>query len=302
MKKKSFVIVVVLLLLTISYAVVENDHKVKVADGTLFGTLNHEDYNKLVIFIAGSGPTDRDGNSDILGGRNDSLKELSRQLNKNGISTFRYDKRTSGKSASTFNLEGGLFDDMVDDGQAVLEQMKQLGYDQIYIIGHSQGALIAEIIGSDEQVEGVVSLCGTLRSIDEVLIEQFKQYDSETSAQATEIIEFIKSGKFEFEVPEKLEAFFGESNHFLYSWMVYDPIYYMEPIADKLLLIYGDRDVQVSAEEVDPIGDVYHYEVIKDMNHVLKYVKDDHENTDSYINPIYRVNTELVDIILEFVL
>ena len=45
----------------------------------------------LVILIAGSGPTDRDGNQDFM--RNDSYKKLAKGLLDQGIASFRYDKR-----------------------------------------------------------------------------------------------------------------------------------------------------------------------------------------------------------------
>src|SRR5690606_15539023 len=45
----------------------------------------------LVILITGSGPTDRDGNQSFL--KNDSHKKLARALAREGIASFRYDKR-----------------------------------------------------------------------------------------------------------------------------------------------------------------------------------------------------------------
>ena len=45
----------------------------------------------LVILIAGSGPTDRDGNQSFM--KNDALKKIAEALSQKGIATFRYDKR-----------------------------------------------------------------------------------------------------------------------------------------------------------------------------------------------------------------
>lgn len=301
MKKRMIIVMVLIAMLVINYSFAEKDYKVMVEDGTLYGTMNHRTYDKLVVFISGSGPTDRDGNSDLIGGRNDSIKELVSVLNKAEISTFAYDKRTSGRSASTFNLDDVSFDDFINDGNAILSEMKSLAYESIYLIGHSQGALIVEIIGQDSQVEGVISLCGTVESIDSVLNEQFKQYDADTYAQATAIIEKISNGEYDFIVPESLQFFFGENDRFLHSWIVHNPMSYIQPIATKMLFIYGDRDVQVSHNEIDKLDDIYPYFVIEDMNHVLKHVGSDHENTDSYINPIYKVSPELIDVILDFI-
>ncbi|PIE57908.1 MAG: hypothetical protein CSA33_05435 [Desulfobulbus propionicus] len=50
----------------------------------------------VALIIAGSGPTDRDGNNP--GMKNNSLKLLANELLKNGIASLRYDKRAIGKS------------------------------------------------------------------------------------------------------------------------------------------------------------------------------------------------------------
>ena len=51
------------------------------------------------LIIAGSGPTDRDGNSSVTGGKNNSLKMLAEELTLRGIATLRYDKRGTGESS-----------------------------------------------------------------------------------------------------------------------------------------------------------------------------------------------------------
>ena len=63
----------------------------------------------VVLIIAGSGPTDMDGNSAIGNLRNNSLKFLAEGLAANGIASLRFDKRGIGTSASGFerNLSNG---------------------------------------------------------------------------------------------------------------------------------------------------------------------------------------------------
>src|SRR5690349_17298184 len=69
--------------------------------GTLAGTLELPagcGSLPVALFHAGSGPTDRDGNSP--GARNDSLKLLAEALAERGIASLRFDKRGIGKSAA----------------------------------------------------------------------------------------------------------------------------------------------------------------------------------------------------------
>jgi uncharacterized protein len=52
----------------------------------------------VVLIIAGSGPTDRDGNSPLLPGKIDSLKMLAEGLAARGIASLRYASSAKAKS------------------------------------------------------------------------------------------------------------------------------------------------------------------------------------------------------------
>ena len=73
----------------------------------------------VVLLIAGSGPTDRNGNVAGLPGPNDSLKMLAEGLAANGIASVRYDKRGIAASSSAGPKEADLrFDTYVADAAA----------------------------------------------------------------------------------------------------------------------------------------------------------------------------------------
>jgi uncharacterized protein len=110
--------------------------------GNLFGTLivpSGAGSFPLVVIIAGSGPTDRDGNSTLLPGAHNSLKLLAEGLAERGIASLRYDKRGIGASAKALRSEGSLL-----------------------------GMLAAE----RTLVDGYVSIAGAGRRIDRILREQ----------------------------------------------------------------------------------------------------------------------------------
>lgn len=68
-------------------------------DLQIYGTLTYpvtQSNNCGVVFIAGSGPTDRDWNSPLLLGSNGSGKLLAETLAQAGFTTLRYDKSASG--------------------------------------------------------------------------------------------------------------------------------------------------------------------------------------------------------------
>ncbi|MFJ8065799.1 MarR family transcriptional regulator [Psychrobacillus sp. NPDC096426] len=75
---------------------VEEDRlvEVKVEGGTMSGQLEIPEGDgpfPLMVIIAGSGPTDRNGNSIALPGKNNSLKMLAEDLAAEGVATIRYD-------------------------------------------------------------------------------------------------------------------------------------------------------------------------------------------------------------------
>ena len=67
-------------------------------NGTLYTPIKQTKLTNLVILIAGSGPTNRDGNQ--IGLTNNSLKLLAESLVKNGIAVYSYDKRIFAQMAA----------------------------------------------------------------------------------------------------------------------------------------------------------------------------------------------------------
>src|SRR5678816_1071136 len=68
------------------------------------------------LLIAGSGPTDRDGNSPLLEEPVDNLKRLAQALAARGIASLRYDKRgVGGSSYPGLSEEALRFEHLVDD-------------------------------------------------------------------------------------------------------------------------------------------------------------------------------------------
>ncbi len=74
----------------------------------------------LVIIIAGSGPTDRDGNQNFL--KSNNLKKLAQGVAKEGIASFRYDKRIIKQMKErTLSEESIRFDEFTTDAIAVTD-------------------------------------------------------------------------------------------------------------------------------------------------------------------------------------
>jgi len=87
--------------------------------GTIKGTLTLPSASSqvpVVLLIAGSGPTNRNGNAPVAAGRNDSLKMLAASLADLGVASVRYDKRGIAASSAAGPAESDLrFDNYVQD-------------------------------------------------------------------------------------------------------------------------------------------------------------------------------------------
>ena len=157
--------------------------EVKLKDGTMSGQLETpqgEGPFPLMVIIAGSGPTDRDGNSVALPGKNNSLKMLAESLAAEGVASIRYDKRGVGKNASLAGKEEDLrFGHYIDDAAAWVQFAKtDERFSKVGIIGHSEGSLIGMVAAEKTDADAFISIAGAGRPIDQILLEQLEELTS----------------------------------------------------------------------------------------------------------------------------
>src|SRR5665648_1112617 len=102
MKIITTLVLIFTLTIQILYSQTEEIVILNTETGNIEGTLMMPPSNPtktIALIIAGSGPTDRDGNNPAM--KNNSLKMLAIELNKNGIASLRYDKRGIGTVSYT---------------------------------------------------------------------------------------------------------------------------------------------------------------------------------------------------------
>ncbi len=273
-------------------------------DGTLLYPDNVAKPN-LAIIIAGSGPTDRNGNQNFL--KNNALKKLAEGLSKQDIATFRYDKRIvkqirRGKVDKTIS-----FDDFVKDAKAVIDHFKARGqYNKIFVIGHSQGSLVGMLAAKEAGADGFVSLAGAGQNIGDVITEQVKSTAPMFAEDTQRIITLLKSGKKTSDYPQALASMFDISlQPFMISWMKYHPEEEIKTLNIPILLINGTKDLQVSIKEAERLKAANKnaiLEILENMNHVLFEIKgDDLENSKSYNEPFRPIMPGLVSVITKFI-
>lgn len=203
--------------------ITEEPVSLKTPTGEVFGTLELPAARTPVpvaLIIAGSGPTDRNGNSPALPGANNSLKMLAHGLAARGIASARYDKRGIAASRAAITGEQDLrFTNFIEDAEAWVKQLRaDTRFSTVTIIGHSEGSLIGMVAAREAGADAYVSLEGTGRKAADILAEQLKpQLPPETFAQSKAIMDQLSSGTIpdpprvsqeSWSGPDKIKHFF----------------------------------------------------------------------------------------------
>jgi pimeloyl-ACP methyl ester carboxylesterase len=259
----------------------------------------------LVILVAGSGPTDRDGNQKGL--TNNCLKLLAETLATNGIAVYSYDKRIFAQMATGQLDEASLsFDDFINDAKAVLSYFKSLKkYHRITIAGHSEGALIG-MVAANGNADGYISIAGAGRSIDEVLLEQIEKQAPFLKEEVQKNLEILKNGNtFELKNQMLASLFRASVQPYMISWIKYHPQNEIKKLQIPTLLINGDKDIQISVNEAQLLHQAKPnsaLKIITGMNHIFKEIKgDETENKATYTHPDLPISKELSTVITGFI-
>ena len=280
--------------------------------GTLYGSLVLPKSDKpvpVVLIIAGSGPTDRNGNN-TQGGRNDSLKKLAWRLAQNNIASVRFDKRGIAQSQPAAPDERTLnLDQYVTDAVAWGNLLKaDPRFADVFVLGHSEGALIASLAAPAMDAAGVISIAGTARPVGQVLREQLQRNNMPPGLlqRSVELIHTLESGRTDDNVPEALQVIFRPSvQPYLISLLRYDPAKAFAALKMPALIIQGTHDIQVDVNDArllkaaKPDADLA---LIEGMNHVMRIVPMDiKRQVQSYNDPNQRLSSELGDRIVRFI-
>jgi len=290
----------------------------------------------LLIFIHGSGNIDRNGGQGPAMPLT-YLKKLADALNKRGIATYRYDKRTS----SIENLKKMTrirISDFVYDARVAIDYFKDdPRFSGIHVMGHSQGSLVGLLLGS-ENLKSYTSLAGTHSTIDSIIIDQFgRQLPALKKVARDYFAELHKTDTILQVNPFLVQVFAPANQRFLKDWAAYDPGVEMSKSQLPTLIIQGLADSQIPlkqglglAESRLPLltdhnkieeirlhpealqevwlnsgidqGNQVQLAIIPKLNHVLKEVNSTQENINAYSDTSVPLSESLVEVLSQFLL
>jgi len=272
-------------------------------DGTLLTPLDTHT-SILTIIIAGSGPTNRDGNQNFL--MNNSLKKLAEGLSNQGVASFRYDKRIVKQIRKGKVDKNIMFDDFITDAVSVIDYFKEKNrFSKIYIIGHSQGSLVGMLAAKDK-ADGFISLAGAGQSIDAVIQEQIEKNMNTYTEDSKKVFAILKENKTTTDYPPALASVFDISlQPFMSNWIQYNPTEKIKELNMPILIINGTKDLQVSTEEANLLKEANpkaKITIIENMNHILFTIEGGTlENSKSYNESFRKINPEVIESIVRFI-
>jgi pimeloyl-ACP methyl ester carboxylesterase len=213
-----------------------------------------------VVFIGGSGAHDRHG---IAGPIDLGSHEIVDYLSEHGWLGARFDTRGAGGTP----FGGGFlqlgYAEAVADAHAVVEYVRRhpaTDPDRVVLVGHSQGALVAaELGGQVDYLRAVALLAAAARPVEQVLGDQIEisaRWTGQTAGQRerqladlTEFVELVRSGVpwTAEHVPDRFLPY-GRQRKWYADVLARDPVDVLVECGCPMLLCYGGKDFQVSAE------------------------------------------------------
>ncbi len=305
--------------------------------GSLLLPVNPNGKLPAALLLAGSGPTDRNGNSRLLQGEINSQRDFARSLAAQGVASLRYDKVGSGRTglASFAQIPADIgFQTFVDEANQAYDFLKnrpEIDPQRLMIFGHSEGGLIALILAGQLKTGGPKALVLAaplsrpyLETIRLQLATQYaeaQQTGLVTKEQAdtalTELGGLIKSlmetGKLPASITTTvLKQLFNPANEkFLSQVSQYDPARLASGLPSDLpaLVMCGQKDQQVSCADVQNLMSGFQKagnrravsRELVNVNHVFKEVPGAPRGALDYTNPDLSFSIEAATLLAAFI-
>jgi uncharacterized protein len=299
----------------------------KVDEISVYGTVTHpkgEGPFATVVFVAGSGPTDRDWCSPLLPGTNGSAKLLAELLASQGFLTLRYDKRASGphvrenipKMIGKISMQSHL--DELSGAVKTLIERKDVDPKELFALTNSEGAIHALNYQLQEKpkFKGLILTGAPGRAIGQVartqILNQFKSlpnaevimklYDN-LIAIFLKGIPIVPDSSLPDGIQQLLLSLSTPMNlPFSRELWNYNPSEYIAKVEEPTLVLIGKKDVQVdwqedgkALENASAIRNAVSFVYPENANHVLKHEERPREKLTSETVLQYNQQNRILD-------
>ena len=209
----------------------------------------------VVILVHGSGPHDM--NETIGSAGNAVFADLAYGLAERGIASIRYNKRYyQHPEMATPTLT--VWDEVINDVNAAMALARTtdgIDKNKLFVIGHSLGGVLTpEIAKENADIAGFVSLAGSARKLEDIILDQNKAAikamnttEDEKQALLDRVLDLVKQVKAL--TPGSLHcAIFNMNSEYWLSLKETNPYNIVATLTIPMLFLQGSADFQVTPE------------------------------------------------------
>lgn len=245
-----------------------------------------------VLFIAGSGPIDRNGNGPNGKFQFNIYKEMAHYFTELGFATLRYDKRGTGLTEGDY-LSTGFWDFVSDAESCILYLKKHPNIDskKIIIFGHSEGTIIGTALTEKHELGGLMLISGGVDNLEEALFFQrtmaYKELKESKGLKGKIMRKLMDEEKEEKKVKKMMEKmfrknqdvvrvqlFFKQPAKWFREHFAYQTRESLKQVVCPVIAVHGDKDPLVNSDVLSELNDLVkgksEYHIIKNMEHGLR--------------------------------
>lgn len=212
-----------------------------------------------VVFVHGSGAS----NMDEKVGKLTPFKDLAEGLAKLGVASIRYDKRSFAHGLKLIREKDvTVKKETIEDAVLATEMLKKdsrIDKDNIFIIGHSIGAMLAPRIDAEGgNYKGLIMMAGSPRKLEDIMIDQNKEVLNSTKglvrwivqkqvAKITEMFDGLYQLSDEEAKQKKVGG--GTTLYYFKEMGEHSASNYLTTTKKPMLIMQGEKDFQATVEK-----------------------------------------------------
>jgi len=213
-----------------------------------------------VVFVHGSGSSNMDEKVYKL----TPFKDLAEDLAKHGIASVRYDKRSFAHGFKMVRAKTPITvkEETIEDAVLAAELLRnddRIDAENIFIVGHSMGAMLAPRIDAEGgNFKGLILMAGSLRTLEQIMLGQNADMLAASKglvrwAIKKQVAKFEKlfDGMYELsdEAAKKIKMGGGTTLYYFKEMGEHPASEYLSKLEKPILIMQGSEDFQA---KVDP--------------------------------------------------
>lgn len=213
-----------------------------------------------VVLVHGSGSSNMDEKVQKM----TPFKDLAEGLAKQGIATIRYDKRSFAYGMKMVLSKEIITvkEETIDDAVAAVNLLKKderINQDQLFVLGHSMGAMLAPRIDTEvDGLKGLILMAGSPRTLHEIMLGQFDDMMSKSNTIVRWILKkqikkfqtvFSALDQMSDDQAKKIKLGNRTTAYYFKEMGQFPTKKLLSQLEKPILLLQGEDDFQVSIEK-----------------------------------------------------